>query len=164
MANQNDQLKQAQTVFGTICKYLDAHDWKYEKDEDELSVRLTTKGEDLIIPIAIRINTQLMIVSIISPIPIEVPEDKRVGMTIAVTAANYTIVDGSFDYSVNNGAIVYRLTTSYRDSIISANLIEYLLLCTCVTADEYNDKFEKVIKDDLNAGEMLELIYGKEEN
>lgn len=164
MATENDQLKQAQTIFGIICKYLDAHDWKYEKDEDEFAVRLTTKGDDLIIPISISINKELMIVSIISPIPFEVPEDKRVGMTLAVTAANYTLADGSFDYNVSEGLIAYRLTTSYRDSIIGTNLIEYLLMCTCYSVDEYNDKFEKVIKDDLNAGEMLELIYGKEED
>lgn len=159
MATEKDELKQARTVFGTICDYLDKHEWRYEKDEDNLKVQLATKGDDLVIPIAIKVNTDLMIVTIYSPMPFEVPEDKRVGMTVAVTAANYRIVDGSFDYSVKEGTIVYRITSSYRDSIIGEDLIEYLLMCACFTVDAYNDKFEKIYKEDLNVGEMLELIY-----
>lgn len=156
------EIKQANTVFDSVLVYLDKHEWKYEPHRDTLTVTLATKGYDLVIPILIKVNPELMVISVYSQMPFDVPDEMRVPITVAVTAANYCIVDGSFDYDVKEGHIVYRITSSFRDSIISEAVIEYLLMCACVTADAYNDKFDDMIKDKASPQQMLDIIYKKE--
>ena len=62
-------------------------------------------------------------------------------MSVAVSIANYGLVDGSFDYNIVSGKIYFRMTNSFIDSTVSKDLIMYLILCSCKTIDDYNDKF-----------------------
>ena len=34
--SEEKKLKQAQTVYATLCEMLDEHDWHYEKDEEQI--------------------------------------------------------------------------------------------------------------------------------
>ncbi len=163
MATGKDDLKQAQAVFDTVCEYLDSRDLKYQKEEDELKVILATKGDDLLIPLKIAVDPAMQIISVFSGIPFVVPEEKRIAMTLAVTAANYCIADGSFDYAVKDGEIVFRITSSYRNSIIGKDLVDYLLMCAAITADRYNDKFQKLAEEDMTVGEIVAMIYEEPE-
>jgi hypothetical protein len=67
-------------------------------------------------------------------------------MSLAISAVNYTMVDGSFDYNFLNGNTLFRLTSSYRNSMISTTALEYMLMVSCNTVDEYNDKLFMLCK------------------
>ncbi len=153
------ELKQAASLFKTLCDYLDENTWNYKKADDSLGVTFGTKGDDLPIPIIIRINPELMVLSIYATMPFEIPEDMRVPMVVAVTAATHCMVDGGFDYDVKSGKILFRITSTFRESIIGKKLIEYMLGCACVMTDEFNDKFYKMVQEKMSAGEMLDMIY-----
>ncbi len=153
------ELKQAASLFKTLCDYLDENEWKYDKADDSLGIMLVTKGDDLPIPVMIRINPDLMVLSVYTTMPFEVPEDMRVPMVVAVTAATHCMIDGGFDYDVESGQILFRITSTYRDSIIGKKLIEYMLGCACVMTDEFNDKFYKMVQEKMSTGDMLDMIY-----
>lgn len=153
------ELKQASNLFKTLCDYLDENGWKYDKSDDSLGITLITRGEDLPIPVLVRINPELMVLSVYATMPFSVPEDMRVPMVVAVTAATHCMVDGGFDYDVTTGQIFFRITSTYRESIIGKKLIEYMLGCACVMTDEFNDKFLLMIQEKKSAGEMLDMIY-----
>lgn len=78
--------------------------------------------------------------------PFDIPEDKRIDMAIAVNIANYGIIDGSFDYDISDGDLRFRMTTSYRESILGKELFEYMFMVSALTTDEYNDKFMMLAK------------------
>lgn len=151
-------LKQAQSVYKTLCKALDDMGLKYEKNEEELSIESGAVGEDIPVDIRMMVNPNAKIVVFYSQMPFEIPEDKRVDMALAVTMVNYLLVDGSFDYDFINGRIVFRMTSSFIDSLIGDDLIQYMFYVSCKTVDDYNDKLSKIANGEMTLGELAELL------
>ena len=157
MAEEKD-LKQAQTVYKSLCNMLDERGWRYQKNEQELSIRCGAQGEDLPMEIIIEVDAERQLASLISPMPFEVPENRRAELAIAVTQANNGMVDGSFDYDFLSGRILFRMTSSFRQSLIGKAMFAYMLECSCYTIDEYNDKFLAVAKNNMSIHEIIDFI------
>ncbi len=159
MAQEID-MERAKEVFNEICDALDEKDWKYEKDEEKLVITSGIKGDDLPINFILVVNPKNQVVQFLSPLPFSVPEDKRIDAAVAVCVANYGLVDGSFDYDINDGEIRYRVTSSYRDSQLGADLYEYLIMVGASTVDNYNDKFFAVAKGFTTIQEFIQADRG----
>ena len=153
-----DKKMLAQQVYQTVCAALEARDWKYKKEEADLLVRSGVRGDDLPIEFVIAVDEERQLIRVLSPLPFKMSEDNRVDGAIAVCAANFGMVDGSFDYDLANGRIVFRMTASFRESTIGQLLIQYMISCTIAMVDEYNDKFLA-----LNSGVMkVEAFFQKD--
>ncbi len=157
MANEKE-LKQAQTVFDTMCEMLDDDGWKYEKDPADLSVSCTAQGEDLPIDVNFKIIPELQLVTLVSQMPFKVPENRRTELAVAISRANYGMVDGNFDFDLKNGVILFRLTSSFMGSLLSKELLSYMLYVSCGTVDKYNDKFFILCKNSMTVGEVVDFI------
>lgn len=153
---QDVNMAKAREVFEGIVSMLDTRDWKYEKFEDDLLIRSGIKGDDLPVEFILFVKPQNQVVQFISKLPFNIPEDKRVDAAIAVSVANYGLVDGSFDYDINDGEIRYRLTSSYRDSYLSHDLFEYMIMCAASTVDQYNDRFFMLAKGMMTIQQFIE--------
>ena len=158
--SEEKELKQAQAVYKALCDMLDDHDWHYEKDESELSISCGARGDDLPIELRIRVDAQRKLVTLLSQMPFDVPENRRKALAVAVSEANSTMVDGNFDYNYLTGKIIFRMTTSFLDSLIGKELFEYMLSCACYTIDEYNDKFLMVAMKEMSVEQILKFIKG----
>ena len=154
----NANLKQAQTAFKSLCAMLDENDWHYEKDEEKLAIECSARGDDLPMDITVHVDAERLLVILISHMPYKIPEDKRTALAVAVTLANNNMVDGSFDYDFLNGRILFRLTSSFRDSLVSKEMFRYMLFVSCGTIDEYNDKFLIVAKKNMSMEEIIDFI------
>ncbi len=141
-----NKLKNAQNVFKTLCEMLDEKKVHYDKHEDELVVTFIMGGKDIPMQLIINVDEERELIRLISPIPVVFEEDKRVEAAIATCQANYYLADGSFDYDFEQGEITFRLTSSYIDSLISKDLLEYMVVITGIAVDEYNDKFLMLAK------------------
>ena len=155
MAEKLD-LQRAKEVYGTGMSMFDSIGWTYERRDDELIIESGVKGDDLPIKFFVVVKPKQQVVQIISPLPFDVPEDKRVDVAIAVCVANYGMVDGSFDYDFTDGSLSFRLTSSYRESTLSKDLFEYMVMVAASTVDHYNDKFFMVAKDMMSVQQFLE--------
>ena len=151
-------IKAAKTAFANICAVLDGHDWSYDKDESKLIVNTSARGDDLSMEIVIRVYKDQQIVALHSPMPFTVPESMRKEMAVAVACANKGMVDGDFDYDYLSGKIIFRFTTSFRNSLISKDVYDYMLSVSCHTVDEYNDKFFMVINNKMSVAEIRNFI------
>ena len=149
-------LKQAQMVYETICKTLDNRDWKYTRHDEDLTITCGARGEDLPMDIVIIVNPRAQVVSVISPMPFKIAEDKRVDGALAVCVANYGLINGSFDYDLSDGEIRFRLVSSFRESILSEELFNYMIMVSASTVDDYNDKFLMVSKGMLTVQQFVE--------
>ena len=136
-----DKIACAKNTFATLCRMLDNNEWKYEKDEEKLCIDCGAQGKDLPMPINIRIDAERQLILLISHIPFSVDEEKRMETAIAVSIVNDRLVDGNFDYDITEGDLYFRMTNSFIDSEISEEAFKYMLYCSCMTIDEYNDKF-----------------------
>lgn len=155
MANEVNMAK-ARQVYNSIVTMLNERDWKFDQFDDDLVIRSGIKGDDLPIEFLLIVNAKNQVIQFISKLPFTVPDDKRVDAAIAVCVANYGLVDGSFDFDISDGELRYRLTCSYRDSDLSPNLFEYIIMCAASTVDQYNDKFFMLCKGMITVQQFIE--------
>ena len=153
-------MEKAKEVFDALVNMLDTRDWKYDKFEEDLVIKSGIKGEDLPIEFLIVVKPNNQVVQLLSRLPFQIPEDKRVDAAIAICVANNGLVDGSFDYDISDGDITFRLTCSYRESYLSADLFEYMILVSAGTIDDYNDKFFMIAKDMMTVSQFIEKENG----
>ena len=131
----------ANEVYQKLCAALDERGWTYEKEDENLLVFFSVNGDDIPIRFIIRVDEARSLVIVTSPLMFDIPEDKRIDAALAVCAVSNRMVDGSFDYDISDGSISFRLTATYRDSVIGEDLLQYMVELTCFIVDEYNDKF-----------------------
>ena len=153
MADEKN-LAQAKATFQALCDAMDAMDWKYTKT-DSYGIKTGARGEDLPIDMNVLLNEKLSLIKLISPLPFTVPEDKRIDMALAVTAANYGMVHGCFDYNIQDDTLYFRMATSYEDMKLDTEVFRYLLYCAAQTIDNYNDKFLMLSKGLLTLEDFL---------
>ena len=150
-------LKQAQNVYETLCKTLDNKEIKYKRFDDELTISCSMSGEDIPMDFIDIVKPQAQVVTLFSPMPFKIAEDKRVDAALAVCIANYGMVNGSFDYDITDGEIRFRMVSSFRESILSEELFFYMLLVSAKTVDDYNDKFLMISKGMMSIEQFLEF-------
>lgn len=150
-------MQKAKSVYETICKALDARDWKYKRFDEDLTISCGARGDDLPMDIIIMLNTQAQVVSVLSPMPYKVAEEKRVDVALAIAIANYGLVNGSFDYDLSDGEIRFRMVSSFRDSVLGEELFDYMVMVTASTVDRYNDRFLMISKDILSIEQFVKM-------
>ena len=131
----------AQKMFEALCAFMDASALVYEKDEKELEVTVGFSGDDLPLKFTLSIDAERELFKIGSLLPFTFREDKRVEGALVTSFANYILANGCFDYSYEKGAVYFRLTTSYRDSLVSGRALGLLLAIAGDIVEKYNDKF-----------------------
>lgn len=135
-----DNMELAQQVYQTLCNTLDARGWKYGKEEEKLLVHFGVRGEDIPMNFVIVVDADRQLVRLMSPLPFKMCEEKRMEGAIATCVVNYGMADGSFDYDLSDGKIVFRMTVSFRESQLGEGLFQYMIDCSCAMADKYNDR------------------------
>ena len=138
--------KKAQEVFRTLCEHLKDRKWTYETHEADKVVTFGVNGDDIPMHFVLQIDAERELIRLHSPLNMPFPEEKRLDGAIATCQVNYRLADGSFDYEYTTGKVYFRMTSSYRDSLISKELFDYMISCACYTVDEYNDKFLMLAK------------------
>ena len=154
---QETNMERAQEVYYSIVNHLDSMNWSYDRHDEDLIITTGIKSEDLPINFLIVVNAKNQVVQFISKLPFNMPEDKRVEGAIAVSVANYGLVDGSFDYDIGDGELRYRLTCSYRGSNITGDLIDYIIVVASQTVEDYNDRFFMLSKGMIQLDDFVEM-------
>ncbi len=144
-------------VYELFKKHLTEHDFHFESHDDDMVITLTVHGQDLPQPTIIDVDDDRKVIRILSPIPSHIPEDKRVDAAVAVSVANYGIVNGSFDFDMRDGEIRYRVAQSYMGVEVTEELIRYLLAVVFKTTDSYNDRFFMLGKGMITLEKFIEL-------
>ena len=131
----------AKEVYDTLCSAIDNRKWKYQKEEENLTVFFGVNTDDIPMNFILVVDVERQIVRLMSPMPFNMCEEKRLDGAIAVCVASLGLVDGNFDYNFADGRIVFRMTTSFKECVIGEGLFDYMISCSCVMVDEYNEKF-----------------------
>lgn len=145
----------AKTVYKDLCVALERRQWKYQKHEDDLAVTFGIAGDDIPMDFVLAVDAQFQLLRVFSRLPFTVPEDKRMDLAIATCVASCGLADGSFDYDIATGNIVFRLTASFRESKIGDGLFEYLIGCSSTTVDAFNDKFFALCKGLISINDFI---------
>ncbi len=135
-------LAKAEKVYGDLCSAIDNREWRYDRDDERLVVAFDVGGDDIPMRFVLAVDADRQLVRLMSPMPYKISEEKRIEAAIATCAASYGLGDGSFDFDLTTGEIIFRQTASFRgDSVIGEGLFQYLISWGCAVVDAYNDKF-----------------------
>lgn len=151
----NKDFKAAKRIFDDYCKALDDNGWKYDKDESDLTISYSVRGDDLPMQFIIIIDSERQLVRVLSKLPVTAPPERITDIAIAVSQTNYMLADGSFDLNVLNGSIYFRMVASYRDCVLSREAYLFLINCATQIIDEYNDKFDDIAKGNITGKEFI---------
>lgn len=153
-----DERKQklAQNVYSNICSMFEDMNFNHERDDENLVIRSTVHGDDIPMDIVIIVNQDSQTVSFFSPMPFKVPDDKISEMAIAIAIANNGLRNGSFDFDISDGKILFRMTACYIDSILGKELYRMMLIVSSNTIDRYNDKFLMLSKGMISLEQFAE--------
>lgn len=157
MSDEN-KTEKAASMYKTLCDALDEKEMHYDKKPDDLVVTFVLSGEDIPMTVVAAIDADRQLVRVFSALPFCFAEDKRLEGAIATCQANYCLADGNFDYNYNDGRVIFRLTSCYRDSLISKELFWYMIACLGYTVDKYNDKFLLISKGSLSIDEFVKSL------
>ncbi len=134
------EISLAKKAFDAICSVFDDNNWKYEKDTQNLKLGIGMNGEDIPMYFEITCDADRQLVIIMSQLPFKMSEDTRIEGALATSYINYQLSEGSFDYNVLEGDIYFRITASFRESLVSKSLLDYLLNLAIFMVDKFNDK------------------------
>ena len=144
----------AAEVYNSLCAALDNRNWRYDKPDD-LVIRFDVSGEDIPMEFVLVVDASRQLIRLMSKLPFVVPEDKRMDLAIATCVASDCLMDGSFDFGLQNGIIYFRMTASFLDSTIGEGLFNYMIDCSCATVDHFNDKFLAIAKGFMSISEFV---------
>lgn len=146
----------AQDAYKVICKAFDEQGWKYKGDESKLEVITAFTGDDLRMPITLKIDDDRDLIRAFSILPFNFSSDKRLDGALATTIINWMLINGSFDYDINDGQCAYRMVNSYRGSLPTTDIVKYMVRCIVNTVDDYNDKLEAINKGTMTVKQLAD--------
>lgn len=153
--------KSAQTEFKSVCSVLDSRYWQYEKNEDALEVNFTADGKTMPLSVRVKVNPEHMTVTVfVYMLPVELPEGKDAQLAIAAALLNEEVVHGSFDVDFSARRMFFRVSTSYRNSVIDEEAYFYLIAVAFSTVDNVAATIKALCDGKVNVEQMLEKIEG----
>lgn len=155
MASEKD-LYYAREAYKTVCAALDEMDWSYQKDEEKLMVSFGVNGDDIPITVGIVCNLDLQALQFISFLPFNAPSHRMAEIASAICVINYRLAIGSFALNLNDGTIMFRLGSCFRETLISAELVRSLIYLTCSTVDESNDNLFALCNGEMTLKDILQ--------
>ena len=154
-----DDLKMARAreIYNMLCAAIERREWEFTKEENALLVHFVVNGEDIPIQMALFVESEKELVTVLSPLPFRMSRGKRMEGAVAACVASYGMADGSFDYDMEEGGIVFRLVASYRDSTLSEGVLQYMISCSCATVDQYNHRFHALEEGKISIADFVKM-------
>ena len=147
---------EARALYNTLCHTLDSMNWRYDKP-DELAIHTIARGVNMPIKLVIRIDADNQVMYLKSPMPFAIPASLRDVLGKAVNIANFSMLNGSFEYDYSDGYLAFRMVVPYMDSIISEAVCKYMIILSCSMTDRFNDKFKALAEGRMTLNEFETL-------
>lgn len=149
------------TVYQTVCEVLDDHNWNYTKDEENLGIDLSMRGDDMNLELRIYVDDKMDALVFLSFMPYRVAPKQRTLVAFAMNMINVRLLQGNFDISMKNGNVSFRCSSFFTGSIVSKQMVDHMLNVALSTSDDYNDKLFLIAKDKMTLDELDEYIENK---
>ena len=152
--------KEAKALYNTLCETLNNMKWTYTKEEEKLIVRTSAVGDDLSMKLMIKIDAERQVMYLKSPMPFAIPEYTRDFLGKAVLIANYSMLNGSFEFDYSDGYLAFKMVVPYMESIISEAVCKYMIVLSCSMTDKFNDKFQALSEGRMSLADFEKFAKG----
>lgn len=136
----------AERNYQRLCKTLENMKWKFQRNDERREIVTSAIGEDLTIGLRFYVNAERQLMYVKSPMLYKIDENARDVVGQAVNFANFSMLNGCFEYDENDGYLAFRMVIPFEKCELSEEICKYLVLLTCQMVDKYNDKFFSLSK------------------
>ena len=147
----------AQRTYRTLRTTLDNMKWKYDPDDKNLVINTSAVGDDLSMKLRFVVSADRSVMYVKSPMPYNIPEDTRGIIGEAVNIANYSMLNGCFEYDRKEGYLAFKMVVPFENCVISEEVCHYMVVLTCRMVDRFNDKFLAVAKGHMSLADFEEF-------
>ena len=151
----DQKVTRAKQTYELLCKSFDNKGWHYTRHEEDQVITCSMQSNDLPIEHIVRVCTEQQVLVLYSKLPLSVPADKAIDVAVAVCVINDKLADGSFDFDIERGSIVFRQTTSFMGSELGEDLFPRMVAIASTTVDVFNDKLFMLVKGMLSIEQFL---------
>lgn len=155
---ENANQKNAQIVFDMISETLKARNLKFVKPEGQKSVYLQVAADEMTIGLLIDVDEDRQLIRMISMLPFEFPKEKLIEGAIATSMTDFNMFDGSFDFNYEKGAVTFRITTSFLNSVISPAVCLSMIGRAFTTIEDYGIKLMKLANGQMTLDQYVDLF------
>ena len=145
---------EAKVMFNTLCQTLDNMNWRYEKDAQNLVVRTSAVGQGLSMKLNLHVDADRQVMYLKSPMPFAIPQNVYDTVAKAAIIANYSMLNGSFEFDFDTGYLGFKMVVPYMESILSEKVCHYLIILSCNMTDKFNNKFQALAEGRMSVSEF----------
>ena len=145
---------EARALFNTLCNTLDNMQWRYDKDEQNLVVHTSAVGKDLSMRLNMHVDADRQVMYLKSPMPFAIAQSARDTVAKAAIIANYTMLNGSFEFDFDTGYLAFKMVIPYMESMLSEKVCHYMIILSCNMTDKFNDKFQALAEGRMTVAEF----------
>ncbi len=149
-------MKQADLAYETLLKTLEEQKWTYQQDRQNRIAHFTLDIGGYPMGMGIGVDEKQELVTLLSRLPVAFEE--KVEGAVVCCGANFSLIDGSFDYDAAEGSVSYRATIPLRGSRIGPGQFRYLIAAACDIISCFLPDFLAVSKGDLDPDGFLDKI------
>ena len=149
--------RDARKTYETLCRTLDNMKWTYNPDHEKMVITTTARGDDLTIKLRFVVSEDRGVMYVKSPMPYEIPELGRDVTGVAVNIANFSMLNGCFEFDRHEGYLGFKMVVPFENSVISEEVCHYMVVLTCRMVDKFNDKFLAVAKGNMRLADFEEF-------
>ena len=160
---EENNIQEAKEVFAGICRMLDNNKWQYTKNEEDMYINTKAVGKDLSMEISMLVEPENCDVLLQSYLPFTVPDDLMRDMAVAICETNQHILNGRFVLKAEEKNVVFYMSNHYGGALLNDDVYEYLLMVSCRTIDDYNDKLMLLAKKKVNLERYMKAAFPKDE-
>ncbi|MBR2480911.1 MAG: YbjN domain-containing protein [Clostridia bacterium] len=151
-------IKKSKSIYNSIAEYLDEINWEYDRNDNELCIHTGVGSNDLPINFFISVLPKSEIILFYSYFPFKVPQAKYVDVAIAICAINDGLLYGNIDFDMEKGALSFRMTTCFSNSLISKSVFNQMMQIGISTIDDYNDLIFDFVEGKMSLDNLLKAI------
>lgn len=135
----NNKMENAKSIYKLIVDYLDKKNIKCKKHEDKLTVEFSLDFEGTpLCGYSIFVNVEKEYIGALALFNIERERENINDIYVGLAKLNLMLAHGCFCYDIEGDSVVYKMETSFTDSIIAEDVIDYLYsIIMIATIDNY---------------------------
>lgn len=150
--------RRTKAVYAATKDMCDEMGVRYAARDDVCELAFTSVGEDLHIPVTIRLSPENRVLAVLCECPFTVPARGRDDVALAANMINFSLADGSFDFDYLRGRLRFRVTSGYYDSLLGKEAVYRMLTYALIATDEYNDKLLDIALGRLSVSRFAEML------
>ena len=131
--------------YRSLLEAFELNDWKCDHDGGTMKMEYGVNGDYFKMRFTTKVVAERQHVILTSKLPCKFPKERSGAGALVIGAANYALSAGKFDFNVDDGSISFKMTLSYRGSILSKEAYKFLLNYPCWAIDKCYKGFDDVI-------------------